>query len=70
MIRNKAIRLLTLLGSVLTLSPLIAAPAFIPGVPPILGFFAGFMIWGWLTVGIGNCFIALWGTPQQGEQRS
>ncbi len=64
MIRNKGLRLLTLIASLFTLMPTVLAPAFF-GLPIPLALYFGLVIWALLTLLIGNIFVAVWGTPRR-----
>jgi hypothetical protein len=71
MTRNRALRLLALLASLFTIVPIAAGAGAIvlalagpnpnPGIG-IVGLFAMFMTWALLTLLLGNCLIAVWGT--------
>ena len=62
MIRNKGLSLLALLVSLITLPPIVLAPAFF-GLPIPLALYTGFIIWALLTLLIGNIFVSVFGTP-------
>ena len=64
MTRNKGLSLLALLASLLTLPPIVLAPAFF-GLPIPLALYTGFIIWALLTLLNVNIFIAVWGTPRR-----